>query len=133
MIPFAIGNFLGPILLGRFFDTIGRRKMITATYTLSAILMALTGILFATEQLTAVTQTICWTCVFFFSSAAASAAYLTVSEIFPIEVRTMSIAVFYSLGTGVGGLIGPALYGILIQTGSAVNVRYVCQLEVTNI
>lgn len=124
MIPFALGNYIGPLLLGRYFDTIGRRKMIFITYTLSAVCMTITAILFVTDSLTAITQTICWAVVFFFSSPAASAAYLTVSEIFPLEVRTVSIAVFYSFGTGIGGLLGPALFGALIQTNKAVNIFY---------
>jgi MFS family permease len=124
MIPFALGNYIGPLVLGKYFDTVGRKKMIFITYTLSAICMTITAVLFVKDVLTATTQTICWAIVFFFSSPAASAAYLTVSEIFPLEVRTVSIAIFYSFGTGIGGLLGPALYGALIQTNNPVNIFY---------
>lgn len=118
MLPFAIGNFLGPLMLGRLFDTIGRKVMITATYALSGILMTLTGWLFAQGVLDATQQTIAWTVIFFFASAAASSAYLTVGESFPLEVRAVAISLFYAFGTGVGGIAGPALFGVLIETGS---------------
>ncbi len=124
LIPFAVGNFLGPLLLGRFFDSVGRRKMIAGTYLISGVLLAITGYLFVQGVLTATTQTICWSVIFFFASAGASSAYLTVSEIFPLETRAMAIAFFYSLGTGAGGLIGPALFGALIQTSERINVYY---------
>ena len=118
MLPFALGNFLGPLLLGRFFDTLGRKRMITATYALSGILMAAVGWLFARGWLDATQQTIAWTVIFFFASAAASSAYLTVGETFPLEVRAVAISVFYALGTAVGGISGPAVFGHLIGTGS---------------
>ena len=118
MLPFAAGNFLGPLLLGRLFDTLGRRLMITATYALSGVLMALTGWLFAVGVLDAVQQTPAWTVIFFVASAAASSAYLTVGESFPLEVRAVAIALFYAFGTGVGGVAGPALFGALIETGA---------------
>lgn len=118
ILPFALGNFLGPVILGPLFDTVGRRKMITLTYILSGALLALTGYLFMIGALTAVTQTIAWMIIFFFASAAASAAYLTVSEIFPLETRAMAIALFYCLGTGIGGVLAPWLFGTLIETGS---------------
>ena len=118
MLPFALGNFLGPLLLGRFFDTLGRRRMITATYALAGVLMAAVGWLFARGWLDATEQTLAWTVIFFFASAAASSAYLTVGETFPLEVRAVAISVFYALGTGVGGIAGPAVFGHLIQTGS---------------
>jgi len=118
LLPFAAGNFLGPLLLGRLFDTIGRRRMITLTYGASGVLLAASGYLFSIGVLSAQGQTIAWTIIFFFASPAASAAYLTVSETFPLEVRALAIAVFYAIGTGVGGVIGPALFGILIDTGS---------------
>ena len=118
ILPFAAGNFLGPLLLGRLFDTLGRRKMITATYGISGLLLALSGYLFSIGVLTAQTQTIAWMVIFFFASPAASAAYLTVSETFPLEVRALAIAVFYAIGTGIGGVAGPALFGALIDTGS---------------
>lgn len=120
--PFAIGNVLGPILMGHLFDTVGRKKMISLTYGLSGLLLAITGWLFVEGMLTAVTQTICWTVIFFIASSAASAAYLTVSEIFPLEVRAMAISIFYAIGTLIGGVAGPALFGALIQMGSAVHL-----------
>src|SRR5256712_4370549 len=118
ILPFAAGNFLGPLLLGRLFDTLGRRMMITVTYGVSGILLALSGYLFSIGVLTAQTQTIAWMVIFFFASPAASSAYLTVSETFPLEVRALAIALFYAVGTGIGGVIGPALFGALIDTGS---------------
>jgi MFS family permease len=122
LLPFAIGNFLGPLLLGRLFDTLGRRVMITATYAISGVLMALTGWLFALGVLNAVHQTMAWTVIFFFASAAASSAYLTVGESFPLEVRAIAIALFYAFGTGVGGVAAPALFGALIDTGSRYSI-----------
>ena len=118
ILPFAAGNFLGPLLLGRLFDTLGRRVMITLTYGVSGILLALSGYLFSIGALSAQTQTIAWMVIFFFASPAASAAYLTVSETFPLEVRALAIALFYAIGTGIGGVAGPALFGALIDTGS---------------
>lgn len=118
ILPFAAGNVLGPLLLGRLFDTMGRRTMIAFTYGVSGVLLALAGYLFSIGVLTAQTQTIAWMVIFFFASPAASAAYLTVSETFPLEVRALAIALFYAVGTGVGGVIGPALFGALIDTGS---------------
>ena len=118
ILPFAAGNFLGPLLLGSLFDTLGRRSMIAFTYGVSGILLAMSGYLFSIGVLTAQTQTIAWMVIFFFASPAASAAYLTVSETFPLEVRALAIAMFYAIGTGVGGIAGPALFGVLIDTGS---------------
>ena len=118
ILPFAAGNFAGPLVLGRLFDSIGRRVMITFTYAASGVLMALTGWLFAHGGLSAVGQTGAWTVIFFFASAAASSAYLTVGESFPLEVRAVAIALFYAFGTLVGGVAGPALFGALIQGGS---------------
>ncbi len=118
ILPFAAGNFLGPLLLGRLFDTLGRRTMITLTYGVSGVLLALSGYLFMIGALSAQGQTIAWMVIFFFASPAASAAYLTVSETFPLEVRALAIAVFYAIGTGIGGVVGPALFGALIDTGS---------------
>jgi MFS family permease len=117
MFAFAIGNFFGPLLLGRFFDTHGRRLMITLTYALAGILMALTAILFAEGWLDATQQTGAWTIIFFIASAAASAAYLTVGESFPLEARAIVIALFYAAGTAIGGVAAPALFGALIATG----------------
>lgn len=124
LLPFAAGNFFGPLLLGRFFDTIGRRQMIAATYAISAVLLTITGWLFARGVLSANTQTLAWTVIFFFASAAASSGYLTVSEIFPLEIRALAIAFFYSLGTAVGGIVAPWLFGKLIGSGSAEHVFY---------
>ena len=118
IVPFAIGNFLGPLLLGPLFDRIGRKPMITATYLMSGVLMAATGLLFRFGLVGAELQTAIWTVTFFFASAAASSAYLTVSEGFPLELRATAIAVFYALGTALGGIIGPALFGVLIASGS---------------
>jgi MFS family permease len=117
LIPFAVGNFMGPLLLGRFFDTIGRKPMIAGTYILSGILLVITGILFKNGTLDATTQTVAWCIIFFFASAGASAAYLTVSEIFPMETRAMAIAFFYATGTIIGGFGGPLLFGALISGG----------------
>jgi MFS family permease len=122
ILPFAAGNFLGPLLLGRLFDTLGRRTMIALTYGVSGVLLAFSGYLFSIGVLSAQTQTIAWMVIFFFASPAASAAYLTVSETFPLEVRALAIALFYAIGTGIGGVIGPALFGVLIDTGSRVSV-----------
>ena len=124
LLPFAAGNFLGPLVLGRLFDTLGRRLMITLTYALSGILMALTGWLFVLGVLDAVQQTLAWTAIFFVASAAASSAYLTVGESFPLEMRAIAIALFYAFGTGVGGVAGPALFGALIDTGERVSILW---------
>jgi MFS family permease len=118
ILPFAAGNFLGPLLLRRLFDTLGRRAMIALTYGMSGVLLALSGYLFSIGALSAQGQTIAWMVIFFFASPAASAAYLTVSETFPLEVRALAIALFYAVGTGIGGVAGPALFGALIDTGS---------------
>jgi len=117
LLPFAAGNFLGPLLLGRFFDTLGRKIMISGTYILAGALLAVTAWLFDKGTLTATTQTAAWVIIFFFASAGASSAYLTVSEIFPMETRAMAIAFFYAIGTAVGGISGPLLFGVLIASG----------------
>jgi MFS family permease len=117
ILPFAAGNFLGPLLLGRLFDTIGRRVMISLTFALSGVLLLVTAWLFVAGLLDARAQTLAWTIVFFFASAAASSAYLTVSESFPLEIRALAIALFYALGTAIGGIAGPVLFGSLIGTG----------------
>lgn len=122
ILPFAAGNFLGPLLLGRLFDTVGRRSMIAATYALSGLLLTGTGYLFWRDLLTAGQLTACWSVVFFFASAAASSAYLTVSETFPVEMRALAIALFYAVGTGAGGVAGPWIFGALIDTGSRASV-----------
>jgi MFS family permease len=122
ILPFAAGNFAGPLVLGRLFDTLGRRFMIGMTYAVSGILLAGTGYLFSKGLMSAETQTIAWMIIFFFASAAASSAYLTVSETFPLEIRALAIAFFYAIGTGIGGAAGPWLFGTLIDTGSRSSV-----------
>jgi MFS family permease len=119
LLPFAAGNVLGPALLGHLFDSIGRRAMIAATYAISGVLLMITGWLFAHQALGAVQLTLCWSVVFFFASAAASAAYLTISESFPLETRAMIIGIFNAFGNGVGGIAGPILFGAQIATHSA--------------
>lgn len=122
VLPLAIGNFCGPLLLGSLFDTVGRKKMIAGTFTLSGIFLLATAALFGLGWLTAITQTVAWVVIFFFASPAASSAYLTASEIFPLETRALAIACFYAIGTAVGGGISPALFGWLIETGSTWHV-----------
>jgi MFS family permease len=117
ILPFAAGNFLGPLLLGRLFDVVGRKPLIVFTYATSGVLLAVVAALFNAGWLTAAGQTLAWCVVFFFASAAASSAYLTVGEIFPLEMRALAIAVFYTVGTGAGGVAGPWLFGALIGTG----------------
>jgi MFS family permease len=124
LLPFALGNFAGPLVLGHFFDVIGRKQMIAATYTISAVLLAITGWLFSKGLLSADSQTALWTMLFFFASAAASSAYLTVSEIFPLEIRALAIAFFFSIGTAAGGVVAPWLFGYLIGSGPRVNIFY---------
>ncbi len=116
--PFALGNVLGPMLLGPLFDSFGRRRMIALTYVLTGLGLAFTGWAFMQGWLSALTQVLCWSGVFFLASAAASSAYLTVSEVFPLEMRALAISIFYAIGTGAGGFIAPALFGWLIQGGS---------------
>jgi MFS family permease len=118
LLPLAVSNFLGPVLLAPLFDIVGRRKMIAGTYGASGLLLSLTALLLGFDAFTAWTQTIAWMVVFFFASAAASSAYLTVSEIFPLEARALAIAIFYAIGTAIGGVTGPSLFGYLIGTGS---------------
>jgi MFS family permease len=116
--PFALGNFLGPLVLGHLFDTVGRRVMIATTYALAGIGLFITGYAFSQGWLTATTQAIAWSAIFFVASAAASAAYLTVSEVFPLEMRAIAISLFYAAGTALGGFLGPPLYGAMIESGS---------------
>jgi MFS family permease len=116
--PFALGNFLVPLLLGHLFDTVGRRVMIGVTYAVSGIALVFTGYAFSQGWLTAVTQTLAWSGIFFVASAAASSAYLTVSEVFPLEMRAIAISLFYAVGTALGGFVGPPLYGAMIESGS---------------
>jgi MFS family permease len=116
--PFAVGNFLGPLILGRLFDAVGRRTMIALTYAISGIALFATGYAFASGALDAVGLTLCWSGIFFVASAAASAAYLTVSEVFPLEMRAIAISIFYATGTALGGFAGPPLFGAMIESGS---------------
>ncbi|QQQ48486.1 MFS transporter [Pseudomonas syringae] len=122
VLPLALGNFCGPLLLGRLFDVVGRRVMISLTYGISGVLLAISGYLFQQGLLDVTQQAIAWMVIFFFASAAASSAYLTVAETFPLEIRALAIAVFYAFGTGLGGMIGPTLFGELIETGERSNV-----------
>ena len=118
LLPFALGIFAGPLVLGHWFDRWGRRRMIAGTYFISAILLWVTGVLFARGSLTASEQTVLWCTIFFFASAAASSAYLTISEIFPLELRALAIALFSAVGTAIGGIAAPWLFGVLIGSGS---------------
>jgi MFS family permease len=126
ILPFALGNFVGPVLLGPLFDLVGRKPMIASTYAISGVLLAGVGYLFKEGQLDAAQLTLCWTGIFFFASAAASSAYLTVSESFPLEVRALAIALFYAVGTATGGIVSPWLFGVLVGSGerSAVFAGY---------
>ncbi len=117
----AVGNLLGPLVLGRLFDSVGRRPMIAGTYILSGALLLVTAWLFDAGALNAVTMTACWSVVLFFASAGASSAYLTVSEIFPMETRALAIAFFYAIGTAAGGISGPLLFSSLVSTGKVSN------------
>jgi MFS family permease len=118
ILPFALGNFLGPLVIGKLFDSIGRKPMIAITYAGAGILLLITGWMFKEDILTATMQAISWSVIFFIASAAASSAYLTVSEVFPLEIRALAIAVFFASGTLVGGVSAPALFSRLIATGS---------------
>ena len=113
----AVGNLFGPLLLGRLFDTVGRKPMIAGTYILSGLLLFGTAYLFHAGSLNATTMTACWVAVLFFASAGASSAYLTVSEVFPMETRALAIAFFYAVGTAAGGISGPLLFSALVGTG----------------
>ena len=120
---FAIGNLIGPLTLGHLFDTVGRRVMISGTYLIAGVALAGSAFLFHAGMLTALTQTVCWCVIFFFASAGASAAYLTVSEIFPVEVRAKAIAVFFAIAQSVGAF-GPWFYGKLIGNTSGQSADY---------
>jgi MFS family permease len=120
--PLAASNFLGPVLLAPLFDVVGRRAMIAGTYAAAGVLLTVTAVLLGFDAFTAWTQTIAWMVIFFFASAAASSAYLTASEIFPLEMRAIAIAIFYAVGTAIGGATGPSLFGYLIGTGAIVAV-----------
>lgn len=122
ILPFALGNFLGPLLLGRWFDTVGRKPMISLTYGIAGLLLALTGYAFVQEWFSLTTHLVAWSSIFFFASAGASAAYLTVSEVFPMEIRAMAIAFFFIVAQG-AGISAPWLYGRLIET-SVTSVSY---------
>ena len=116
-LAFSVGNLLGPLILGPLFDSVGRKKMISGTYILSGALLAVSAFLFEAGVLDATTQTVMWVITFFFASAGASAAYLTVSETWPVEVRAKAIAVFFAIGT-IAGAFGPVFYGWLIGDGT---------------
>jgi MFS family permease len=116
--PFAVGNFLGPLLLGRMFDAVGRRVMIASTYAVSGVGLFVTGYAFSQQWLGPFGLAAAWSSIFFVASAAASSAYLTVSEIFPVEMRAVSISLFYAAGTALGGFAGPPLFGAMIESGS---------------
>ncbi len=122
LLPFAAGNFLGPILLGPLFDRVGRRPLIGSTFIVGGVLAVGTGWLFQADALSVVWQTVMWVGIFFFASAGASAGYLTVSETFPLEIRAMVIALFYAIGTGVSGIVGPWLFGRLISSEQRIEV-----------
>jgi MFS family permease len=124
ILPFAMGNFLGPLLLGPLFDTVGRKVMITGCYAASGVLIIVVGLLFRAGVFNAAEQTAAWSLIFFFASAGASAAYLTVGEAFPLEARALTIALFYAFGTAIGGVAGPAVFGALIDTGSRQNILW---------
>jgi MFS family permease len=114
----AVSNFFGPLLLGQLFDTVGRRVMITLTYGIGGLLLIVAAIAFGFDLFSAWTQTFAWMVIFFFASAGASSAYLTASEIFPLETRALAIAVFYALGTAIGGILAPSLFSLLIAKQS---------------
>ena len=122
LFPFALGNVLGPLLLGGLFDSVGRRVMIAACYGISGVAMVVTGYAFSRGWMDAGGQALAWSAIFFFASAAASSAYLTVSEVFPLEMRAVAISIFYAIGTGLGGFAAPALLGALIGSGSRESV-----------
>jgi len=118
MVIFAVGNFLGPLVLGRLFDSVGRRRMIAGSYGVAGLALLATGYLFSRDAITGTQLALLWSATFFVASAAASSAYLTVSEIFPVEMRAVAISLFYAAGTALGGLAGPPLYGAIIESGS---------------
>jgi MFS family permease len=118
----ALGNFLGPLLMGGLFDSVGRRVMISGTYIVSGVLLLVTAWLFKADALSATTMTLCWAVVLFFASTGASSAYLTVSEVFPMETRAMAIAFFYAIGTAVGGITGPQVFSRLVESGESSQV-----------
>ncbi len=124
ILPFAAGNFLGPLLLGPLFDLWGRKVMIGGTYAVTGVAMVIVGYLFSVSALGAAAQTVAWSAIFFFASAGASAAYLTVGESFPLEIRASSIALFYAIGTGIGGVFGPLVFGALIDAGSRTEILW---------
>jgi len=118
LVPLAASNFLGPVLLGTLFDTVGRKVMISGSFAIAGTLLIATALAFGSHAFSAWTQTFAWMAIFFFASAAASSAYLTASEIFPLETRALAIAIFYAVGTAIGGTAAPTLFGYLIGTGS---------------
>jgi MFS family permease len=118
LLPLALGNFFGPIAFGQLFDSVGRKPMITATYGVTGLLLAVMAVPFGVGALSTTTLGVCLCVIFFIASSAASASYLTVSEIFPLEIRAFAIAIFYACGTLIGGVGAPSLFGALIQSGS---------------
>ncbi|KAJ3435884.1 sugar transport protein-related [Anaeramoeba flamelloides] len=124
LLGFCVSNFIGPLVLSPLFDIVGRKIMISLTYFLSSILLLLSSLLFLEKKLSPVTQTVCWGAIFFVASPGASAAYLTISEIFPLEIRSLAISFFYALGTGIAGTIGPVLFSKLISTHKRSNLFY---------
>jgi len=124
IIPFALGNFLGPLTLGRLFDTVGRKPMIAGCYIVSGLLLVATGLLFQADVFGPWGLTAAWSVIFFFASAGASSAYLTVSEVFPLETRALAIAFFYAVGTAIGGITGPLLFGKLVGSGDEMQVMW---------
>jgi MFS family permease len=122
LLALVVSNFLGPVLLGHLFDTLGRKFMISITYAISGLLLAIVSYMFERALVSATGQTAGWMLVFFFASTAASSAYLTVGETFPLEMRAVAIAIFYAVGTAVGGVLSPWLFGTLIGTGSRLGV-----------
>jgi MFS family permease len=116
LIPLSVASFLGPLVLGKYFDSWSRRRMIALTFALSGILLIITAVNFITNYLSFVFQQFLWFITFFVASPAASSAHLTISEIFPIEMRSQAMAIFFSIGLGIGGVISPFLYGNFVQT-----------------
>jgi MFS family permease len=123
-LPIAFTNFFGPIVMGRLFDSIGRRTMISLNFILTGLVFGTSSVLFLHGHLSTTAQVAWWTASFFFASAAAGSAYLTTSELFPQQIRASAIAVFYALGTLLGGVLGPAVFGSLLNKGARTPIFY---------